>query len=174
MPDKLVSGTPGSQIETGSEKTILLDFIKENWIMDVVNGPAFESANIDWGAHPSRTTKGITINCYRIFSNIRDKDVSSHVYYFDVPVAIDVYLRDVKAEGQRNEPSPKLILIENYLREFILTNRITLRSKGINNIMLSNVTYPEEPAPEGSEIQRVWYHMVAEVRMYYHMFRIPI
>ena len=136
-------------------------------------GPEFAAGKIDWGAHPSRTTKGITINCYRIFSNIYDKDVGSHVYYFDVPVAIDIYLRDIKAEGQKNEPSPKLVKIENYLRELILTNRMSLRSKGINNIMITNSQYPGEPAPEGAEQQKVWYHLVTEVRLRYHMFRVP-
>jgi hypothetical protein len=171
--EKLQAGTAGSEIETGTEKAILLSFIKENWAMDTINGPGFASTNIDWGAHPSRTTKGITINCYRIISNIRDKDVGSHVYYFNVPVAIDIYLRDIKAEGQKDEPSPKLILIENYLRELLLTNRTTLRSKGINNIMLEGPVYPQEPAPAGSELQKVWYHLVMQVRMIYHMFRVP-
>lgn len=172
MADKLVSGiAPGSEIETGSERNILLDFIRDNWAME---GSEFASERIGWGAHPSRTTKGITLNVYRIFSNISDKNVGSNCYYFNVPLAIDVYLRDIKAEGLRNEPSPKLIQIENYLREFILTNRIALRSKGINNIMLENPTYPEEPAPEGSETQRIWYHLVMQCRLFYHMFRIPV
>lgn len=168
--EKLQSGTPGSQIETDSEKNILEDFIKSNWTMT----GEFAIDKVDWGAHPSRTTKGITIKCYRILSNIRARDISSHVYYFDVPVAIDVYVRDTKAEGQKNEPSPKLIQIENYLRELLLTNRISLRSKGINNIMLTSMTHPEEPSPEGSELQRVWYHLVCEVRVQYHFFRVPI
>lgn len=168
--EKLVSGVaPGSEIETGSERNILLDFIRNNWTLD----GEFATEKIGWGAHPSRTTKGITLNVYRIYSGIKDKNVGSSVYYFNVPVAIDVYVRDIKAEGQRNEPSPKLITIENYLRELILTNRLGLRSKGINNIMLESPVYPEEPAPEGSELQRVWYHLVMQCRLYYHMFRIP-
>lgn len=168
--DKLISGiAPGGEIETGSERNILLDFIRDNWDMS----GEFATENIGWGAHPSRTTKAITLNVYRIISSIRDKNVGSNCYYFNVPLAIDVYVRDIKAEGQRNEPSPKLIEIENYLREFILTNRITLRSKGINNIMLENPVYPEEPAPEGSEYQKVWYHLVMNVRLLYHMFRVP-
>lgn len=168
--EKLVSGnTPGLEIETGSERNILLDFIKNNWTMT----GEFATEKIDWGAHPSRTTKGITLNVYRIFSSIRDKNVGSSVYYFNVPLAIDVYARDIKAEGLKNEPSPKLIEIENFLRELILTNRIALRNKGINNIMLENPVYPEEPAPEGAEMQRVWYHLVMRCRVLYHMFRIP-
>lgn len=172
MAERLQSGiAPGSEIETDAEKTILLDFIRDNWSMTDVG---FTSDRIDWGAHPSRTTKGITLNCYRIFGNIRNKDVSSHCYYFDVPLAIDVYLRDAKAEGSKDEPSPNLIKIENYLREFILVNRMTLRSKGVNNIMLDNAVYPADRGGAESDQQKVWYHLVMQVRMVYHMFRIPV
>lgn len=170
-PEKLISGiSPGSEIETGSERNILLDFIKNNWNMS----GEFATEKIGWGAHPSRTTKAITLNVYRVTSNIRDKNVGSSCYYFNVPLAIDVYARDIKAEGLKDEPSPKLIQIENYLRELILTNRIGLRNKGINNIMLESPVYPEEPAPEGAELQRVWYHLVMHCRLIYHMFRVPV
>ncbi len=163
--EKLQASTPGAAIETDSEKNILQEFIKSNWTMT----GEFAIDKVDWGAHPSRTTKAITINVYRVFSGIRDKNVGSSVYYFNVPLAVDIYVRDVKAEGLRTEPSPKLIQIENYLREFILTNRTGLRSKGINNIMLEDSAYPEEP----EESQRVWWHLVMRVRFLYHMFRVP-
>lgn len=172
MSERLQSGiAPGSDIETDAEKKILLDFIRDNWNMI---GDEFASSRIDWGGHPSRTTKGITLNCYRIFSNVRNKNISSHCYYFDVPVAIDVFLRDIKAEGMKNEPSPKLVQMETYLREFILVNRITLRSKGINNIMLTSATYPADRGGEELNDQKVWFHLVMEVRLIYHMFRVPV
>lgn len=166
--EKLQSGTPGSEVETNTEAKILLAFIKNNW--DLSGVPAIR---IDFGAHPTRTTKDTTLNTYRIISNIYDADVGSHVYRFDVPVAVDVYVRDAKAVGLRNNPSPRLVSIETYLRNFFSVNRLGLRDKGINNISLSAVRYPQEPSDEYTG-QSVWYHMIMTVRMYFHMFRVPV
>jgi hypothetical protein len=170
-PEKLQSGlSPGEPtgIEVRTEAKILQDFIKENW-----NLPGIDVSTVDWGAHPSRTTKAITLNCYRIISNIYDKDVGSHAYYFDVPVAVDVYVRSAPNRGRKDtveQPEPKIVQIDNYLREFINVNRCGLRSKGVNNIMLGRIEYPDEPA----DTQNIWYHLVSTVRMYFHMFRVPV
>jgi hypothetical protein len=170
MADKLISSVPGAEIETKTEAKILLEFIKNNWaLVDTA------ASTVDFGAHPSRTKKAITINCYRIYSNMYKESVGGQVYGFSVPVAIDVYVRDIRAEGLRDEPAPKLVTIDNYLREFILVNRLSLRNKGVNNITIERIEYPDEPAPTaGSEAQRVWYHLVVTARMYYNMFRVPV
>lgn len=175
MSEKLSSGlAPGvaDGVEGRNEARILLDFIKNNWTLT----DNLATDKVDWAGHPSRTIKAITINCYRIFSNVYDKDVGSHAYYFDVPVAVDVYVRDAPARGKKDDvdqPSPKLVQIDNYLRQFILVNRIGLRDKGVNNIMLSRVRYPDEP-PDATGGDLVWKHMLAEVRLSYHMFRVPL
>lgn len=161
--EQLVGSPSASDIETKTESKILLDFIKANWTMD---GTAVSS--IDFGAHPSRTTKGRTINCYRIFSNVRDDNVGATVYAFDVPVALDVYVRDVKAAGMKDVPAPKLVAIVSYLRDFVSANRIALRDKGINNMMMTRIEYPDEPADSA------WHHAVLQVRIYYHKFKVTI
>jgi hypothetical protein len=166
--EKLQSGYPGTEIETNTEAKILLAFIKDNWDLNSV-----PVAKIDFGAHPTRTNRDNTLNTYRVISNIYDADVGAHVYKFDVPVAIDVYVRDAKSIGLRNNPSPRLVNIETYLRNFIAVNPLGLRSKGVNNMMLTTVRYVEEPRDEISS-QNVWYHLVMIVRMYFHMFRVPI
>lgn len=167
MSEKLVSGYPGSEIETNTEAKILLAFIKESW-----NLASIPAIRIDFGAHPTRTVKDTTLNTYRIISNIYDADVGSHVYKYDVPVAIDVYARDAKAVGKRDNPSPRIVAIEVYLRDLISTNRTTLRSKGINNMMVTSVRYPDEPRDESAQ-QSVWYHLIVTCRMYFHFFRVP-
>lgn len=169
MADKLISSVPGSDIETKTEAKILLDYIKNNWTLTGTT-----ASTIDFGAHPSRSKKAITINCYRIFSSIYDENVGGQVYGFDVPVAIDVYVRDIKAEGLKDEPAPKLVAIDNYLRQFISVNRLGLRNKGINNMMISRIEYPDEPSKSITGEQTVWYHLVTQVRLYYNMFRVPL
>lgn len=171
MAEKLVSGLApdvADGVEQSSEASILSKFIKNNWSL-----ASIPASSIDWQAHPSRTTKAITLNCYRIISNIYDKDVGSHAFYFDVPVAVDVYVRSAPNRGKKDtveQPEPKIVQIDNYLREFISVNRCGLRNKGVNNIMISRIQYPDEPA----ETQSVYYHLVTTVRMSYHMFRIPV
>lgn len=170
MVDKLISSIPGSEIESKTEAKILLNSIKDNWAL---TGTA--ASTVDFGAHPSRSKKAITINCYRIYSSMHHENVGGQVYGFNVPVAIDVYVRDIKAEGLRDEPAPKLVAIDNYLREFILVNRLSLRNKGVSSMTIDRIEYPDEPAPtSGGEAQRVWYHLVVTVRMYYNMFRVPV
>lgn len=169
--EKLVSGlapnVPGN-IEQRTEAKILQDYIKNNWSL-----ASIDVSHIDFGAHPSRTTKAITLNCYRIISNIYEHDIGSHTFKFDVPVAIDVYVREAPIRGRKDsieQPSPKLVAIDNYLRQFVLTCMRGLRDKGINSIMTGRIEYPDEP----SDTQNVWFHLVHTVRMTYHMFRVPV
>lgn len=167
MTDKLVSGFgEGKEIEVNTSSRILQDYIRDNWTLA---NPAINE--IDVGATPDRTIKPITLRTYTVFSNIVNADIGSNFFAFDVPVAIDVYVRDIKAMGERREPT-KLVAIETYLRDFISTNRLGLRSKGINHMHVGTITYVEEPPDD--EQDEVWYHLVVEVRMYFHMNRVPV
>lgn len=167
MSEKLVAGLgEGLEIETNSESAILLNFIRDNWDLD-----GLAASKVGFGSYPDRTKLPVTLRTYRIYSNIRDADVGSKTYRFDVPVAIDIYVRDVTASAQRREPNV-LISIETYLRQFISTNRLGLRDKGINNIQLVTAEYLNEPV--SSTKDEVYYHLVMTVRMYYHMQRVPI
>lgn len=170
MVDKLVAALgEGEEIETQTETQLLLDFIKQNWPISnpYITGLPVKS-DIDFGASPDRTSKSITISTYRIFSNVIDKDIGSYTYMFNIPIAIDIFVRDVTAQSERREPT-KLTLIESYIRDFITGNRLGLRNKGINNMRLDNVEYVEEPPDD--EKGNVWFHLVVSVRIFYHMHR---
>lgn len=168
MTEKLVSGFgEGEEIETQTESELLLAYLKNNWPTEtpyLVNLPI--NSNIDFGTSPDRTNKSVTLNVYRIFSNVIDKDIGSYTYMFDVPVAIDVFVRDITAQAQRREPTA-LVAIEMFLRDFIANNRLGMRDKGINNMRLIGSEYIEEPIDDGNDT--VWYHLVVTVRIYYHM-----
>jgi hypothetical protein len=167
MVDKLISGFgEGKEIEVNTSSAILQQFIKDNWnLLDP------DTTEIDWGGSPDRTVKPITIRTYTILSNILNADIGSNFFAFEVPVAIDVFVRDIKAMAERREPT-KIVAIETYLRDFISTNRLALRDKGINHMHIGTVNFVDEPADD--EQDEVWYHLVVEVRMYFHMNRVPV
>lgn len=166
--EKLQASPPGSEIETNTESKILLAFIKNSW--DLASVPAIR---IDFGAHPTRTVKDTTLNTYRIISNIYDRTVGSQAYKYDVPVAIDVYVRDAKAVGKRDNPSPRIVSMEIYLTNLIQVNRVALRDKGINHMEVTGIRYLAEPTDEAAS-QSVWYHLLITVRMIYYLFRVPV
>jgi hypothetical protein len=161
---------PGLEIETNSSSDILRDYIEANWPTTVGSNPNLPlKSSIDFGGSPDRTTKIITLKTYTIFSNIVNADIGGSFFSFDVPVAIDIFVRDTKASAERREPQ-SLVAIETYLRDFISTNRLGLRSKGINNMMVSTTDYIEEKPDNEQDV--VWYHLVVTVRIYYHMRRV--
>jgi len=172
MSEKLESGLgAGLDIEQDSASKILQDYIKDNWPDTVQSNPDLPVKDrIDFGAWPDRTNKTITLRCYRVVTNVYDQDVGSHMYHFDIPVAVDIYLRDLKAIGARQE-SVRMIAIENYLRDFITLGRLALRDKGVDHIDLVNSEVIPEPPDQISE---VWFHLVVTVRMYYWMNRVPV
>lgn len=162
MSEKLQSGFgPGLEIETNTESRILQNFIEDNWDLDSV---PVEKA--DFGSTPDRTKLPITLRVYRIFSNVRNADIGSNFFDFDVPVAIDVFVRDLSAHAQRREPT-LLVDIDTYLRQFISTNRLGLRSKGINHMNVESSDFIQEKGDD--EKDQVWFHLVVQVRMFYHM-----
>ena len=171
MSEELKSGLgPGLDIEQDSASKILQDYIKLNWPTVQTNPDLPLQDKIDFGAWPDRTNKTITLRCYRVVTNVYDQDVGSHMYAFDIPVAVDIYLRDIKAPGLRQE-SLRLIAIETYLRDFTILNRLGLRDKGVDHIDLVNSEVIPEPLNETSE---VWFHLVVTIRMYYWMNRVPV
>jgi hypothetical protein len=175
MTEKLISGLgSGLEIEVNTASTILLEFIKNGWpaTVEVNPNPILPlKASVDFGATPDRTSKGVTLTTYVIFSNIYNSDVGSRVFGFDIPVAIDIFVRDITAASKRIEP-PVLVAIETYLRDYITTNRLALRNKGINNMNVSSVEAIPEPPSDENDV--TWFHMVVTVRMYYHMTRATV
>lgn len=173
MSYKLVSGFgEGMEIETNTSSAILLKYIEDNWPTvptSNVNLPI--KSNIDFGAMPDRSNKPITIKTYIVFSNIVNADIGANFFGFDVPVSIDVFVRDLSASSQRREPT-QLVAIESYLRDFISTNMLGLRDKGINNMHISTVDYVESPPSDEQDV--VWWHLVITCRIYYTMNKIPI
>lgn len=164
-------GFPGTEIATKTEYDILLDWIEANWTLADPN-----NERVDFGAHPTRTTKDFTLDCWRRASNIISKNVGSGAFRFESIIAVDVYVRDVGAAGKK-KTSTKMTTIETFLRGLILTNQTTLRTKGINHMMLMMMENPQEPVSlnaGGRSSGRVWYHMVASVRMTWNMFSMPI
>ena len=173
MSEKLQSGFgAGLEIETNTSSRILQNYIEDNWPTSVGSNPNLPlKADIDFGAMPDRTRLPITIRTYTIFSNILNADIGSNFFAFDVPVAIDIFVRDLKASAERREPT-QLVAMETYLRDFISTNRLGLRGKGINNMGISSIDYIQEPPDDEQDV--VWYHLVVTVRMYYHMNKVPV
>lgn len=170
MSENLIAGLgPGLDIETNTESMILLKFIEDNWTM--VNPAA---ANVDFGAHPSRTTKDVTLNCYRRSTIIRDLVIGQTSYRFNVMVGIDVYSREVQTPGMKDIP-PRLMAIETYLRELIALNKLNLRDKGIKSIHLAMVENPPEPGEGKARTGRggmKWFHSVVSVQCIYSMFAV--
>lgn len=157
----------GLEIENNTSARILQDYIEANWPTTTPSNPNLPvKSDIDFGASPDRTTKQVTLRTYTVFQNMVSADIGVNYFAFDVPVAIDVFVRDVKASANRREPT-KLVAIETYLRDYISTNRLGLRNKGINNMNVRTADYIQEPPDDEEDV--VWYHLVVEVRMYYHM-----
>lgn len=173
MSEKLEAGLgSGLEIETNTSSRILQDFIELGWPASTLpNYPNLPlSSEVDFGAMPDRTIRGVTLRTYITYENVRAADIGSQFFSFDVPVSVDVFVRDVKASAERREPTA-LVAIDTYLRDYISTNRLALRSKGINNMMVSDINYISEPPDDEQDV--VWYHLVVTVRMYYHMRRVP-
>lgn len=173
MSEKLQSGFgSGMEVETNTASAILLDYIEDNWPTTVGSNPNLPlKQSIDWGANPERARLPITLKTYTVFSNIRNADIGGNFFVFDVPVSIDIYARDISASAQRREPTA-LVAIESYLRNFISTNMLSLRDKGVNNMGISTIDYIEESPNDEQDV--VWFHLVVTVRMYYSMNRVPI
>lgn len=173
MSYKLQSGFgPGMEIETNTSSAILQDYVENNWPTTPTSNPNLPvKTSIDFGALPDRAIKPITIRTYTVFSNIRYADIGANFFGFDVPVSIDVFVRDIKASAERREPTA-LVAIEAYLRDFISTNRLGLRDKGINNFGISTVDYIQEPPDDEEDV--VWFHLVIQVRIYYTMNKVLV
>lgn len=160
MTENLVAGLgSGLDIETNTESMILLDFIRDNWTLA---DPA--AAAIDFGASPKRTTKDVTLNCWRRSSIITDQAVGATSYKFNVLVAVDTYMRETASPGLKDAPA-RLMAVESYLREFFALNRIGLWDKGIKSISLERIENP--PDPSG-----YWYRSLLSVRCVYSMFKV--
>lgn len=154
----------GSDIETETPSRILQTYIASNWPAASVNGlPA--KANIDFGAFPNRTNKAITLRTYPIIYMERML-LGGQDYQYRVPVAIDIFLRDNTAEAQRREPT-SLVKMQQYIQEFLKVNRLGLRSKGINNMSITEVNpLGRDPDNEGDQ---TWWHLVMNVVLNYWM-----
>lgn len=161
----------GLEIETNTESRILQDWIEIGWpTSSPAEYPGLPAkADVDFGAYQERIVKPVTLRTYTVFSNIIEIDIGHNMIKYNVPVAVDVYVRDIKASAERREPT-KLVAIETYIRDYISTNRLGLRSKGIHNIELDDITRVEEPPDDEEDV--VWYHTVFQVRMHWHMNRL--
>lgn len=167
MSEKLISGFgSGKEIESNSSSRILQDYIKNSWSsVDVL------ATDIDFGASPDRTNKAITLLVTRTIDHVTTKDIGSHMFGYEVPMSVDVWVRDTSAQAQRREPT-RLVQIDTYLRDFISTNQIGLRSKGINYMEHEgSMIVPDQPSDEKDT---GWYHLVVGVRLYYTMNRVPV
>ena len=158
------SAGTGLEIEDNTPSRILQDFIRDNWTNDTI-----PISDVDFGSIPDRTTKVLTVRVYPII-DFQRPDIGSTYFSFEVPVAIDVWCRDVSAQAERREPT-LLVNMNTYLRDFISTNRLGLRSKGINNMTLEESRIiPDDP---DDEQDTVWFHLVVQVRMKYYMKKVP-
>lgn len=172
MSEKLVPALgAGLEIETNTESAILRSFLEDNWPATVLGGyPNLPlKTEIDWQADPNRIIKPIIIRTYTVFSNIVEKDIGANIFSYNCPIAIDIYVRDLKASSERRDPT-MLVAIETYIRDLISTNRLALRSKGIHSMEIDQITYVDEPPDDEEDV--VWYHLVVQVRMHWHMNRV--
>ena len=161
---------PGLEIEYNTSSRILQNYLEANWPSTTLpTYPTLPLSNqIDWGAVPDRTRLPIVLRTYTVFQNVTTADIGANFFSFDVPVAIDIYVRDLTASAERREPTA-LIAIRTYLIDLISTNKLGLRGKGINYIELANIEYPEND--QADEQDEVWFHAVITVRMYYKMYK---
>ena len=161
---------PGLEIEYNTSSRILQDYIELNWPETTsASYPTLPiKSGIDWGATPDRTRLPVTLRTYTVFSNMVNADIGGNFFSFDIPVAIDIYVRDLNASAERREPTV-LVAIRGYLIDFISTNRLGLRGKGINYMEISNVELVEDKQEDEEDV--VWYHLVVTTRMYYKMYK---
>lgn len=133
-------------------------------------GPVFSHltiplTDIDFGAIPDRTNKGITIKCTTMKHSLRNNQ-TGHTFDFEVPVSIDVYCRDSRAVAERREPE-KLVELEKYITEFISTNRFGLQSDGISHMVVRDTQI--RPVDEEEIGLANWFKLTIVVLLYYRL-----
>ena len=123
--------------------------------------------DVDYGGIPDRTDKDITLRViYRRYMIDNNVDATGNVVQFQVPVEIEVFVRDNDARGERIEP-PKLIQLEKYIVEYIATNKYSLMDEGINSIKILNV---QKRAVDKTEYSMSsWWKMTINVLLQYWM-----
>lgn len=125
-------------------------------------------AEMDFGATPARTNKGITIRCFTPELRVEEQGMGN-VDKLDERVIIEVAMRAPPAEGERLGREPlRLIAIEKYLVELIKVNRTALHDQGVQYMdVVGAETFPTVEG--GEEYQQVWYKLHLTVRLRYWM-----
>jgi hypothetical protein len=124
---------------------------------------------VDFGTTPQRTKKAITLRCSTPNTDVREQGLSGLTNKFEQRVIVDIYARDIKAEGIRQGREPAdLVAIEKYLVDFLAINRLALKDEGIQYMQVVNSQTFAEIAG-GEEKQQVWYHTRVTVILHYWM-----
>lgn len=158
----------GSEIETKTPSLILQEYIQNNWPVLPADPLLPKKADIDFGAHPNRTNRSTTLRVYPVIY-MENMLLGGQDYQYRVPLSIDIYLRDGDAESERREPT-SLVKIQLYLREFLSINRLGLRNKGINNMVVTEVN-PLGKDPDVESGQNWWHTVVTVVANYWMRLR---
>ena len=126
-----------------------------------------EGEDVDYGGAPDRTDKDITLRViYRRYRINNDIDATGNVIDFQVPVEVEVFVRDNDARGERIEP-PKLIQLEKYITQYIISNKYSLQDEGINDMKILNT---EKRAVDKSEWNMSsWWKLTVNVLLHYWM-----
>lgn len=123
--------------------------------------------DIDYGGFPDRTNKNITLRVIYRETNIDNNiDAVGNTVDFQVPADIEVYVRDSTAVGLRIEP-PKLVELEKYIVEYIVTNKYSLQNEGINSMKILNTQKRQVDETEFGLSN--WYKLTVSVLLHYWM-----
>lgn len=126
---------------------------------------------IDYGAvGPDRTNKIMTLRCIPLEQEIKD-DGQGATFDYTAPVRIEVYCRDIKASGKRQEPQ-QLIRMEKKLMDFLNINKFALMDDGISHITVRNTRIREVDKSE-YELSN-WYLLEITVDLQYRLKAVAI
>lgn len=125
--------------------------------------------DIDVGATPVRTNKRIAIKV-RTIQKFEDNDIVIGGRFIEIKgiVAIDIYVRDIKAVAEAREPTD-IIELEKYIVNFITTNKLAFQDEGISHVTIRNVTTPilMDEWPTKGKGDTVWFRETIFMDMYY-------
>jgi hypothetical protein len=100
-------------------------------------------------------------------ADVEEASIDGNTFKFTNRFTIDVYIRAIKGEGQRQgrEP-PELIAMERWLVQYFAIHRLDFRSQGIQYMDVMNTqTLPERVG--GEDAQQIWFHLRVNCAAYY-------
>jgi hypothetical protein len=93
-------------------------------------------------------------------------DATGNVFDYEVPVTIEVYLRDNTAIAERREPL-QLIEIEKFLIELFTTSKYDLQNDGISHIMIKSTMI--RPVDQFMNKLGNWYKLDVDILVVYRL-----